>query len=1653
MPNVKSGAVLTALSMLMVVPGAMAGSLQLGGGWQADTGDNDVNILVDAVTQDYVLIQVQKDFTEPPVGGLFPPIDIEFTQIGDDADTSPMIVIADEDVTNLTGVPWTDYHWELIDPEGAVWYNLALSSHFSIHPFTNSMFGDFLDAPANTMPTSLMADGGVVMPGASFFPGGAAGNGELAIEADLTGDPVSFTFRQFPTPEPTALLLLGLGAVLVRRRARLSIQNGTRIMLTIAIITGLALLAGPAQTAQAQCVADCPAGTVALLDGEGDFSGWCAAVSQPANIQVNVHDVDLTTGVMDLSIQKQFTEPPSFGGVWTGLIIDVVQACPDAETVTMVRLMEEAILNHTGSDWDDFHWNIYAIDEAWIDVAASSDFDTAPLVVAEFGDFIDPPANTQAKAITASGGVVPNGSTYTPGAGPGMVKINIDLSGDLAVSWSIKERPTCTPPMIECRDLTVECDGMGNLDDLHVWLTGSAYVRYSVTPQTLIPWDLINSPAPGTSTQNYGWVIDGDTSYHQLGTGGNTRITKIVGWNSGAPVATELMSVGDWFAATGKTTLTAFYGFVQSGDYLVFGDSSTDAVWRVDKTTGAVTSYASSATILAHQQIAHPDQTSVALLTSKTLAPNGEYTFFESRGDDILITTGLESVATLVSKDDLIAVSGNNTVSGGLGYDNADSLYWGSNTSDSMYKRASDGTLSVVLTKEEILAATGKTAAGFADINGRSPDGMVYFYESNADSIYRFDPADPPATLMLVVSDLELASAPNGNDIVYEIGFHNGMLAYNNNGDRDVYVVPDPPAGCGGLDVTDDFSGVSDDCGATGSATVTFTVTDSAGNSDSSTCTFTIEDTTPPEVECSAAVLSCCEEGKPRALTMKYTGEDCSATSSLQDAGKVSCTGDPGLATPVRILATDKADPLDGGARVYFDGPVDLNGDFTIDAASVGDSSLQTATFVHVLDASNNVLQTVEFHTSCSQPLFVGNQFGSVLLIDCIGEYTPIPGDCCDEGDPSVLTMQYTGEGCVLNHVQDADKVSCSGDTMMTDPVFIRASDKVDPYDDSAKVWFEGQVALNGTYDIAAANAGQTKLTTATFVHVFDLSDNLLQTIEFHTSCSQPLFVGNQFGSALMVDCIGEHALLGTSPPVLLVSDCMTGPTPAACPDGCNVFDMDLDGDIDLADYSLMQVIAGTGDPITIQFEASDICGPVTTEAIVDLANCGVIVVENLDTIQLECAPTTDNCCANGDPRLLTMQYTGEDCLATSSGQDADKVSCTGDPAMTDPVRILATDKPDPLDTSAKVWFDGQVALNSTFDVNALNAGETKLKTATFIYVYDLSDNLLQSIEFHTSCSQPLFQGDQFGSALLVDCTGDAEPIPDDCCNESDVVQLTAQYTGEGCILSTTQDPSKVNCSGDAMMTDPVRILATDKDDPNDASAKVWFDGQVALNNTFDIDALAAGEDKLKNATFIYVYDLSDNLLQSIEFHTSCSEPLFVGDQFGSLLLTDCPNSCLPDSATLIVTATDDCGLVSTCTEDLCAILEFNNYVCTGPINELTMIWAGMQDVRIVAYMGAVGSTVLADIDNIVPGDAVTVSGFAGSSSNDVYWEVFEAGTSTLIGESVFHISCSDDDMNGSEDCGKRQGNGKSTDPTLINDWLLQGMVDAGGTLDCSYAP
>jgi hypothetical protein len=149
-------------------------------GWCVGSSDpSHADVYVDSVTPGQAaVIEISKDFVAQT------PITLTFKQVcADDSAAVPMILIADESITNLTGVDWPDFAWQLAGDD--VWFDVAASAQFAVFPpFATKTWDDFVDAPANQRARALRATDGVVEPFDSFFPG--HGTGSLKIVANLS---------------------------------------------------------------------------------------------------------------------------------------------------------------------------------------------------------------------------------------------------------------------------------------------------------------------------------------------------------------------------------------------------------------------------------------------------------------------------------------------------------------------------------------------------------------------------------------------------------------------------------------------------------------------------------------------------------------------------------------------------------------------------------------------------------------------------------------------------------------------------------------------------------------------------------------------------------------------------------------------------------------------------------------------------------------------------------------------------------------------------------------------------------------------------------------------------------------------------------------------------------------------------------------------------------------------------------------------------------------------------------------------------------------------------------------------------------------------------------------------------------------------------
>lgn len=158
------------------------------------------------------------------------------------------------------------------------------------------------------------------------------------------------------------------------------------------------------------------------------------------------------------------------------------------------------------------------------------------------------------------------------------------------------------------------------------------------------------------------------------------------------------------------------------------------------------------------------------------------------------------------------------------------------------------------------------------------------------------------------------------------------------------------------------------------------------------------------EAEPAGSTASGCTDGKPIALKFQYTGSACSATTNEQD-GDVKCAGDPAGAEPVGIRVTKHADKI---GLDPSDASIAVDGSVTFSAL---DKKLNSELQFDIVHAGTTV-QRLSIHVSCSKPLAVGDQFGSMLLTDFLpqgGDASVLQTDS-DEFDMVVTDREEEGE-------------------------------------------------------------------------------------------------------------------------------------------------------------------------------------------------------------------------------------------------------------------------------------------------------------------------------------------------------------------------------------------------------------------------------------------------------------------------------------------------------------------------------------------------------------------------------------------------------------------------------------------------------------------
>ncbi|MDE0978809.1 MAG: hypothetical protein OSA78_02365 [Flavobacteriales bacterium] len=105
---------------------------------------------------------------------------------------------------------------------------------------------------------------------------------------------------------------------------------------------------------------------------------------------------------------------------------------------------------------------------------------------------------------------------------------------------------------------------------------------------------------------------------------------------------------------------------------------------------------------------------------------------------------------------------------------------------------------------------------------------------SSASASFTIEDLTSPTIVQAVDTTVECDNTNNTEDLEFWLSSNGGASAVD---------------ACSEVIWSNDFTGLSDECGSTGAATVTFTASDDCGNTTSTTATFAIVDTTSPIVE------------------------------------------------------------------------------------------------------------------------------------------------------------------------------------------------------------------------------------------------------------------------------------------------------------------------------------------------------------------------------------------------------------------------------------------------------------------------------------------------------------------------------------------------------------------------------------------------------------------------------------------------------------------------------------------------------------------------------------------------------------------------------------------------------------------------------------
>ena len=479
-------------------------------------------------------------------------------------------------------------------------------------------------------------------------------------------------------------------------------------------------------------------------------------------------------------------------------------------------------------------------------------------------------------------------------------------------------------------------------------------------------------------------------------------------------------------------------------------------------------------------------------------------------------------------------------------------------------------------------------------------------------------------------------------------------------------------------------------------------------------------------------------EGKLTSFSFQYTGLGCGASSHLQNSKSAACIGGATGQDPVDILVFGKKRHRwswgwgwwghKNRRKTLFTAAhgVSVGDTVVVDAAGAGKKVLGPKTYVKIKNASgwHDIIEIDKFKTNCRQPIGPGNQFGSLLLTsltstqggtvtlpddgpddECVTNIEQTPAPHC-VGKATSLTLRYVGGDCGGTMTsQAAGKFGCFDQMLPTaNAVRIIVSDSASP-------------STNTLADVSPVNAGELvtvstapNLTNTTGFWIKDaVTGDLIQDGFFHTSCSQPLDLGDQFGGlqVFSIDSTqGGSNALGSDVDYTYT---VTNPGPDAV-DNVTIDDDKL-GNI----ASGVSIAAGA----SAAFTATALIEAETTNVVTvngDVAGNACVEASDSATITVEEPPEEPQVCTKKIAATL-LKYTGPDLYGATVEFEAK--SFPGDLVVYSNVDLIGG-------TTAL-----SMAGENGFTIDGTAHGETDLGSQLTIRINGVAEVI------HTSCSTP----------------------------------------------------------------------------------------------------------------------------------------------------------------------------------------------------------------------------------------------------------------------------------------------------------------------------